>query len=499
LKVNCAISQVALDGSLSAPTGNLSYQWMTTDGHIFSGANAAKPVVDSGGWYTLTVKNLTNGCTHTANIFVEEDFVKPPVLFAQAPLLDCDHPTVQLEVFPPDSQPIYTYNWGGLGIIADGQTTKPTVDKPGVYSVTITNADNGCKNQNLLTVTENFQFPKAVANSLGVLDCDSTTVRISGAGSSAGNVSYEWTTVSGGVIQQPSALVTQVDAPGWYYLTIRRLDNGCTAIDSTEVIASSLPIDQALLSLDPPDCLDPDGFIFIDSVFGGTPPYFYSLDGDAFITYPQFSYLEPGFHEVVVEDVNGCHWSVGVYLPEPEDVLVELGDDIFIKQGQGADLSAQISIPMGQLDTVIWQGLPDSVECPQCLDQTVFPMETTVYNIKIVDLTGCWAIDKVTVWVNEERPFYVPTAFSPNADGTNDRLVLFAGQGIASVKVFRIFDRWGNLVFLAENFPPNNPAHGWDGNFDGTPMNPAVFVWMAEVAFPDGTSRVYHGETTLIR
>lgn len=108
-------------------------------------------------------------------------------------------------------------------------------------------------------------------------------------------------------------------------------------------------------------------------------------------------------------------------------------------------------------------------------------------------------MDAVTVVVTQERPFYVPTAFSPNGDGTNDRLFLYAGPEVAKVRAFRIFDRWGNLVFFEKDFEPNNPQFGWDGRFEGQAMNPAVFVWMAEVEFVDGSGKVFYGEVTLVR
>jgi len=162
-------------------------------------------------------------------------------------------------------------------------------------------------------------------------------------------------------------------------------------------------------------------------------------------------------------------------------------------------LEAQISIPLSGVDSLWWTNLPDSVACPQCLAQPVVPEKTTTYRIHIIDTNGCTAMDRVTVVVTSERPFYVPTAFSPNGDGTNDRFLLYAGPEVAKVQHFRIFDRWGNLVFYQKDFVPSDPQFGWDGSFDGQPMNPALFVWQAELEFVDGSGKVFYGEVTLVR
>jgi gliding motility-associated-like protein len=280
---------------------------------------------------------------------------------------------------------------------------------------------------------------------------------------------------------------------------VKRLDNGCTDTASTVVIASSTPIGNALLRLQHPTCLDPEGYVYIDSVIGGMPPYYYAIDGDVFITFPQFSYLDEGLHTVIIKDENGCAWSDTLTLLGSEEVLVELGPDLTIVQGESTTLEAQISIPITEVDSIWWTNLPPPVECPECLTQSVAPMETTSYRIHVVDTNGCAAMDKITVTVEEERPFYVPTAFSPNGDGTNDRMFLYAGPEVAKVRAFRIFDRWGNLVFIEENFDPNAPQFGWDGRLDGQPMDPAVFVWKAELEYHNGKVREFYGDLTLMR
>ncbi len=111
---------------------------------------------------------------------------------------------------------------------------------------------------------------------------------------------------------------------------------------------------------------------------------------------------------------------------------------------------------------------------------------------------GCEAKDRVLVVVERPRKVHVPTAFSPNGDLNNDRLLVH-GQSSARAISFKVFDRWGELVYQAENFPFNDPDTGWDGTFRGQPMNPGVYVWLLEVEYLDGVRDVLRGNTTLIR
>jgi hypothetical protein len=68
-----------------------------------------------------------------------------------------------------------------------------------------------------------------------------------------------------------------------------------------------------------PTCFgDQDAFILIDSVIGGTPEYFYSLNGADFLPYEQYSYLEAGVYQLSIEDSNGCTFDTTFLIDTPE-------------------------------------------------------------------------------------------------------------------------------------------------------------------------------------
>ncbi len=67
------------------------------------------------------------------------------------------------------------------------------------------------------------------------------------------------------------------------------------------------------------------------------------------------------------------------------------------------------------------------------------------------------------------------------------------------VKVFRVFDRWGELLFEQSDFQVNEGV-GWDGTFRNKPMASGVYIWYLEVVYPfDDAEETLWGQTTLIR
>jgi gliding motility-associated-like protein len=95
---------------------------------------------------------------------------------------------------------------------------------------------------------------------------------------------------------------------------------------------------------------------------------------------------------------------------------------------------------------------------------------------------------------------YVPTAFSPNNDLTNDLLVVHGiSKQVRQIVTFKIFDRWGEQIYEDQNFEVNQPDRGWDGQFLGQPSDPGVYVWLLEAEYLDGHREKLKGDVTLVR
>lgn len=103
-------------------------------------------------------------------------------------------------------------------------------------------------------------------------------------------------------------------------------------------------------------------------------------------------------------------------------------------------------------------------------------------------------IDPPIITITQVPDVFVPTAFSPNDDGKNDVLFIYDYFNNISSMSFKIFDRTGEMVFETKD-----KTRGWDGTFNGMPLNTDVLVYQLKAILYDGTEVVKSGDLTLIR
>ncbi len=114
------------------------------------------------------------------------------------------------------------------------------------------------------------------------------------------------------------------------------------------------------------------------------------------------------------------------------------------------------------------------------------------YAVRVSDVNGCFAIDSIKITVFQTAPdIFVPTAFSPNNDGTNDKLLPVA-VGLKSFDFFEVYNRWGQRVFRTTQLKV-----GWDGTYRGVPQNNQAFVWQVQGTDYTG-KRIYKKGTAVL-
>jgi gliding motility-associated-like protein len=164
---------------------------------------------------------------------------------------------------------------------------------------------------------------------------------------------------------------------------------------------------------------------------------------------------------------------------------VDLGPDQVLPTGTLYPLKSTIT--NGPISK--WEWTPNrNLNCDDCAEPIATVKTNTSYIVKVTSAYGCSATDTIAIkafCVNTQ--VYIPNAFTPDADGLNDKLIV-RGSGIQTVKYFRIFNRWGELVFERSNFAPNDPSFGWDGKVRGN-----------DVICDDGSPYVYKGNVSLLK
>jgi len=119
----------------------------------------------------------------------------------------------------------------------------------------------------------------------------------------------------------------------------------------------------------------------------------------------------------------------------------------------------------------------------------------TDYTITITTLPGCVTTDSVYVKVITDGEIFVAGGFTPNGDGNNDKAFPLL-KGVRRLVYFKIFNRWGNLVFQTNDETPQN---GWDGNYNGKPQPVGAYTWIAEAVDGNGQIIRRSGTLSLIR
>jgi gliding motility-associated-like protein len=120
------------------------------------------------------------------------------------------------------------------------------------------------------------------------------------------------------------------------------------------------------------------------------------------------------------------------------------------------------------------------------------------YIVRASNASGCFGSDTITVKVYKILPdIYVPNAFTPGDDGTNDVFKPIP-IGVREINSFRVYNRWGVLVYSSSK-SASVSSIGWDGRYKGKPADTAVYVWTVEGIDYLNNSIRKKGTVTLIR
>jgi hypothetical protein len=168
--------------------------------------------------------------------------------------------------------------------------------------------------------------------------------------------------------------------------------------------------------------------------------------------------------------------------------VLDAGEDITLYPGESVMLD-----PKGNCSFFTW--FPDYyLTNSNIKNPTANPPVTTKYYVIGKTEFGCETIDSVTIRISDESILDLPNAFSPGAGtGINDELRIIK-RGMANLNYFRIFNRWGEMVFETKNID-----EGWNGRYKGTPQPMGSYVYVIDATTSTGKRIYKQGNITLIR
>jgi gliding motility-associated-like protein len=139
------------------------------------------------------------------------------------------------------------------------------------------------------------------------------------------------------------------------------------------------------------------------------------------------------------------------------------------------------------------------LNCSDCKTPVTTPSYSATYTLFAYTPEGCMSKDVVNVFATcTGDNLFIPNTFSPNGDGINE-VFYPRGRGIEKIRSMKIFSRWGQLIYLKENFLANDQNAAWNGKRQGQFVTPDVYVYMIDLVCENGNIITLKGDVTLIR
>jgi gliding motility-associated-like protein len=125
-------------------------------------------------------------------------------------------------------------------------------------------------------------------------------------------------------------------------------------------------------------------------------------------------------------------------------------------------------------------------------------LQAGTYPVTVKDANNCLVTKLVLVPSDCPSQLHLPTAFSPNADQSNDALTVYFRFPSISVARFTVFDRWGAVIHNRTNFVLSNGDSLWDGQLNGNTAPAGTYLYQLDCQFPNGVQTILHQSVSLL-
>jgi gliding motility-associated-like protein len=486
-----------------------SFNWHYGDNNSGSGANTSHQFATFGTYNDYLIVTSSRGCKDTAyftnivydipnaalSISIDSVCLGAPVTVNN---LSTAGTSAALSTFYFDMEPN-----GSPDITASPGTY--TYTAAGSYIINLVQSDlNGCVDTaRMLFVVHALPVANFTADDTSCINVNNQYVSTSTIGDGPIQ-SYSWT-INGTALGVDSSIIN------YTFNTPSNTDNICLTVQDnfgcTGNICKIIDIvDKPVVSINNMDPTICAGFTDTVSVTGNV---------DRVQWVPSVWVDNPTSTNVIITPRQTIDYQVIIYykncVPLIDTVPIWVIDSVPVSASADPEniilgLSSNVtSVVKGTIDSIVWD--PDStLNCRNCRNPVATPQHTMTYNATVYYSKNgvvCSNRTSVTIAVYQSCDnslIYVPNTFTPNGDGRNEVFRL-RGQGITKVNYFRVYDRWGKLVYEATNADDADSA-AWNGglhNETGKPVNSGVFVYVFEIQCITGQTVSGKGNVTLIR
>ena len=379
--------------------------------------------------------------------------------------------------------------------IVGGQMICYTVPTSGEYSMTLSAPGAPCP---LLSTSQTFEVYDMIANVIidgpeTVLFCEEGMLTLT-ATSNIGDENITWCDADGNEVGSGGSLEVVFDGTTTYTAKAGTIP-ACSSIDVVTITGFNLG--DAVISAPDVACDDEGITASIDGLLDGDYSYEWSpaecVIGDT--TGPTAVINGSGLKTIqvmITENGTGCTATLNHDIIFSTFGIIDIeaieNDTIFL----GNDVT--INVINGDPNwTYDWSTGESGIGLISITDT---PIESMIYSVTITDENGCMSIMEILVTVLQpscdETDIYLPNAFTPNGDTTND--VLFVRSNFVSELEFFVFNRWGEEIFRTTDI-----NRGWDGTYNGELLTPDVYAYCLKVTCPNDEKYVKTGNVSLLR
>jgi hypothetical protein len=197
---------------------------------------------------------------------------------------------------------------------------------------------------------------------------------------------------------------------------------------------------------------------------------------------------QPGSISVEAIDVNGCRVGASFDIIGLPGVSVTTMDMLDIDFETGIALDPLYE---GEIVTYNWSGNNPALSCYDCPFPTLDLPNAGLYTIEVVDANGCKSISQLRISFSKVQ-IYLPTAININSNALENQ-TFYAQSNNDIIYSLQIFNRWGALVYEADQLFANDSNQGWRPQ--GT--NPDVYVYVVKYVDDGGKEILLKGDVSV--
>lgn len=473
------------DSTVISASGATDYSWSPSQFVLDPTSNNTVAYPDADGWIYVLGSN-SSGCTGEDSVFIS---VTNEITYTlSADTVICKNTCLDLSVNATGGSGSFSYNWdNGLGA---GSLFTECLDTTTVYHVTITDNGTGCIiEDSVVVIVSDFNWSFSVDST-----CTGYNTSFMDASTSSGGLMTAWDwnfgDSDGADFQDPTHVY---DAPGDYMVSLEVTDEaGCSYLDSMNVTIN--PVPTGSISASTLEGCAPLSVDFSMNVADVDDLIWYSAD-TMFFDQSSFTYsFEPGAHDVwmYAETINGC----GAVFNLSDSIRVYDYPEVYFtpEMVQETYFPGQSIVLLNQSDSLFsYEWNYGNGSSSSGYDGVVDYGQDGEYcvTLTVTNLNSCTNSYDTCLVVYETYEVIIPNMFTPNSDGVNDAFVI--GGTEAYTYHVEIFNRWGNQLFVSEDYD-----NTWLGlTKSGDPLPSGTYYYY--IYSNEDSTKVFKGFVTLLR